>query len=80
MQSFDELARRIEREGKGDEIRALAESADGRRLESLLDKSALENAARTGDAEALGDMLRRVLNTDEGKRLAASVQGLFGGK
>lgn len=80
MQSFDELALKLEREGRGADLKAIAESADGQRIESLLDKTALENAARTGDAAALGAMLKKVLSTDEGKRLAASVQGLFGGK
>lgn len=80
MQSFDELARELEKDGKSARVKALAESADGQRLEELVDRDALERAARAGDTKALGAILSEILNTAEGKRLAAGVQELFKGK
>ncbi len=80
MQSFDELARELEKDGKSARVKALAESADGQRLEQLVDRDALERAARAGDTKALGAILSEILNTAEGKRLAAGVQELFKGK
>lgn len=80
MQSFDELARELEKDGKSAKVKALAESADGQRLEQLVDRDALERAARAGDTKALGAILSEILNTAEGKRLAAGVQELFKGK
>lgn len=80
MQSFDELARELEKDGKSAGVKALAESADGQRLEQLVDRDALERAARAGDTKALGAILSEILNTAEGKRLAAGVQELFKGK
>lgn len=80
MQSFDALKSELERQGKGDKLRALAESEDGQRINEMLDAAAVENAARTGDADALKKMLAQVLATAEGKRLAASVETMFGKK
>lgn len=77
MQSFQELERELERQGKTERIRALAESDDGQRLGRMVDARAVEEAARTGDADALRRMLTQVLNTDEGKRLAENVRRMM---
>ena len=63
--------------GKTERIKALAESDDGQRLGRMVDTHAVEEAARTGDADALRRMLTQVLSTDEGKRLAENVRRMM---
>ena len=77
MQNFEALGRELERRGKTEQIRRLAESADGKSLGAMIDAEAVEKAARSGDGEALGRILRRVLSTGEGQRLAADIQKLM---
>lgn len=77
MQNIEELGRELERQGKGDKIRALAESSDGRRITEMLDADAVANAAKSGDGAALQKLLAQVLSTDEGKRLAENVKKMM---
>ncbi len=68
------MARALQREGKTARIRALADSADGRRLGQMIDAGAVEKAVRGGDGAALQQILRGVLATAEGQRLAESLR------
>lgn len=77
MQNFEQLGRELEKRGKTESIRKLAESSDGAKLAGMVDASALENAARSGDSEAIRLMLSKVLSTQEGKRLAENVRRLM---
>ena len=77
MQNFENIGRELERRGKTEDIKKLAESADGQRLGQMIDPKAVENAARSGDSEAMRRILGGVLNTAEGKRLAESVRRLM---
>ena len=77
MQNFEQLGKELERRGKTDGLRALAESEDGARLAKMLDAGKLEQAAKAGDGEALRKMLGTVLSTDEGKRLAEGIRNLM---
>lgn len=77
MAKLEELGKELERSGKADALRRLADSEDGQRLARRLDTDALERAARGGDADALAALLRGVLGTPEGKRLAQSVEELM---
>ena len=45
MQNFDALRRELERRGKAEEFRALAESEDGAKLSAMLDAEGLSKAA-----------------------------------
>ena len=74
MQNFEQLGRELQRRGKPESIKALAASPDGARLAGMIDRGALERAAKTGDAEALRRLLGGVLRTEEGKRLAESIR------
>ena len=74
MQDFEQLGRELQRRGKTESIKALADSPDGARLAGMIDRGALERAAKTGDAEALRRLLGGVLRTEEGKRLAESIR------
>ena len=77
MQNFENIGRELERRGKTEGIRKIAESADGQSLSRMIDASAVEQAAKSGDAEALKNMVSKVLSTDEGKRLAQSLRRLM---
>ena len=60
MKSFEELGRELERRGKTEDIKRIAESEDGRRLGRMVDAGDVERAARAGDSAALQEMLRAV--------------------
>ena len=74
MQTFDGLAADLLRGGRGGQLRALAASRDGEKLAGMVDASAIERAAASGDADALRGLLARVLSTDEGRRLAGEIR------
>ena len=77
MRNYEEIGRELERRGKADEIKRIAQSADGQRLSQMIDPAEIEQAAKNGDSAALQSMLSRVLSTDEGKRLAESVKKMM---
>lgn len=77
MPNLEELGRELERRGKTGALKRLAESEDGKRLARSLDAGALTEAARTGDSAALTRLLRGVLSTPEGQRLAKGVEELM---
>ena len=77
MQNVDELGRELERRGKTEELKALADSREVRKLGQMLDPTAVERAAKSGDSQALKKLLSSVLSTQEGQRLAQSVQQLM---
>lgn len=80
MRNFEQLGRELERQGRTEDIKRLADSEDGQKISRMIDAAAVENAAKSGDSEALRKMLAQVLSTDEGKRLAEDVRRLMGGK
>ena len=77
MQNFEELGRELDRRGKTDKLKALADSEDMQRLGQMLDPTAVERAAKSGDSQALKKLLSSVLSTQAGQRLAQSVQQLM---
>ena len=77
MANLEALGRELERRGKTGDLKRLAESADGRKLGRMIDTRAVEQAARSGDAAALSALLRSVLSTEEGKRLARQAENLL---
>ena len=77
MQELEKLAQELRRRGKTEGIRALADSADGRKLGSMIDGEAAQRALRSGDSAALQQLLRGVLGTDEGRRLVTELQSLI---
>ena len=75
MQNFETLSRELERRGKTEEIKKIAQSRDGQRISGMLDPQAIEKAG--GDTESLKNMLGKILETPEGKRLADSVRKMM---
>ena len=72
---------KLEKELRGkSELKALADSPEGRALSAQLDDRALRSAVSRGDSAALQEALRRVLSTPEGRALAEKVQKAVGGK
>ena len=77
MKNFEEIGRELERRGKTGEIKRLAQSTDGQRLGQMVDSAAIEQAARNGDGAALSEMLKKILGTAEGQRLAEDVRRIM---
>ena len=72
---------KLEKEVRGSAaLRALASSPESKVLAGQVDEKALWQAAKQGDAAALGDMMRQVLSTPEGQALAEKVQKAVGKK
>ena len=78
MTDLEKLAKELGRGEKGEALRRLGASADGKALESAVDGAALEKALAGGDAAALKRMLGALLSTPEGRRLAEDVGKIMG--
>jgi len=76
--NFEDVGKELARQGKTDDLKKLAESADGQKISRMIDTDKIQQAAKSGDSKALHDMLSKVLSTDEGKRLAESVRKMLG--
>ena len=74
MNEFEEFAHKLEKSPQAGGIKAVANSAEARRVTSSLDTAAVERAAKTGDAAALKSILAQVLSTPDGKALAKKIQ------
>ena len=70
MLDLERVNAEIEKSGKKDRLKSLADSAEGRAVSRMLDPAAVEKAAKSGDTAALQSILSDVLSTDEGTRLA----------
>lgn len=75
---LEQYAKKVRQGEKGSALDALARSADGEKLLAGLDKKRLEQAAKAGDMQALGQLLQGVLASPEGRRFAAQVQKAVG--
>lgn len=77
MQNLEHVARELQKSGKAEGFRALAESADGQKLGQMLDARAVEKAVKGGDSAALQEILKGVLRTAEGQRLAEGIRKMM---
>ena len=77
VQNLDQMTQELRRQGKAEGIRALADSADGQKLAGMIDAAAVEKAVKGGDSAALQQILRGVLSTAEGQRLAANIRSMM---
>ena len=78
MDSLEQIAKTLRSSGKKSELERLAASANGKRLEGMIDGAALEKAVKSGDGAALQKLLGALLSTPEGKSLAADVRRIMG--
>lgn len=74
MKDLEKLGEELNRSGKSEKLKVLADSADGRAIGRMVDAAEVERAAKSGDMAALKGILSQVLSTDEGKRLAESLK------
>lgn len=77
MQKFSDVSRELEKRGKTNDIKRLAESADGQKLGQMVDSKQIERAAASGDSEAIRNILSSVLSTEEGRRIAENVRRMM---
>jgi len=77
MQNFELLGKELERRGKTEAVKKLADSPEGQKLAGMLDAHEIEQAARSGDGDALRRMLSQVLGTPEGQKLAENVRRMM---
>ncbi len=80
MQDLEKLAQELQRGGQAQELQHLAASADGQRLGGMVDRAALAEALKKGDAAALKGIMAGLLSTAEGRRMSAEVQKLLQGQ
>ena len=78
MKDLESIARALHSSGKKSELERLAASANGKRLEGMVDGAALEAAVKSGEAASLEKILGALHSTPEGKALAADVQKIMG--
>ena len=76
MENIEKFGSELLKSRKGDSIRALADSAEGKALSDKLDPAEVEKAARSGDAEAIKKLIGTVLSTPEGRALAEKLSKL----
>ena len=77
MQKFSDVSRELEKRGKTNDIKRLAESRDGQKLGQMVDRKQLEKAAASGDSEAIKNIPSSILSTEEGRRLAENVRRMM---
>ena len=77
MRDLRDLSRELESGGRGEAIRRLAASPEGKKLGGLVDAQAAQRAMESGDTAAMRELLGRVLATDEGRKLAENVRKLM---
>ncbi len=70
---IEKITGELEKSGKADKLRELADSEDCRALGAMLDAAAVAKAVAKGDGEAINGILRQVLSTEEGRRVAQKI-------
>ena len=64
--------------GKADEIKKLAFSGDGQKVMKMMGNTEnLKTAMETGDTETLQNVIRNVMSTEEGARIAQQLSELL---
>ena len=74
MKDLEKLGAEFNKSGKGEKLKSIADSAEGKAISRMVDSARVEQAAKSGDTAALRDILSQVLSTDEGKRLAEKLK------
>lgn len=74
----EKLARELAGGEKGEALRRLGSSPEGKKLEGMIDGEALRKALQSGNTATLQKMLGELLSTPEGRRLAGDVNKIMG--
>lgn len=80
QQDFESIGKQLMSDPRAEQLKRLADSADGKKITAMLDQNEVERAAKNGDTAALQKILTQVLSTGEGKRLAEQLSKTMGGK
>lgn len=76
MQELEKLGQSLLGGEKGEALRNLAASAEGKALESRIGTERAEQAVRSGDAGQMRALLKDVLGTEEGQTLLRKLSEL----
>ena len=76
MQELEKLGQSLLGGEKGEALRGLAASAEGRALEDKIGAARAEQAVRSGDAAQMRALLKDVLGTEEGQTLLRKLSEL----
>lgn len=74
VNDFERIGRELERQGKAEKLKNIADSEEGKAISRMIDAEAVQKAAKSGDAAALKTILSQVLATNEGQRLAENLK------
>lgn len=77
MKDVQKLSNELAGGKKGEALRRLGSTPEGKKLESMIDGEALQKALQSGDGAALQKMLGALLATQEGRRLADDVSKIM---
>lgn len=74
VNDFERIGRELERQGKAEKLKNIADSEEGKAISRMIDAEAVQKAAKSGDVAALKTILSQVLATGEGQRLAENLK------
>lgn len=77
MKDLESIGKLLQQSGKAPELRSIADSPEGRRLSGMLDAGQVEQAAKSGDIEALRGILQQVMSTEDGRALAKKLGSIM---
>lgn len=80
MSNFEELQKELLNGDKAKKVKKIVNSDEGKRIGKTIDGEALRKAAASGDQVALGNILSKVLSTDDGKALVRRIGESLGNK
>ncbi len=78
MKELEKISKELAGGDRGEALRRLGSTPEGRKLEGMIDGEALREALRGGDGAALKRMLGELLSTPEGRKLADDVGKIMG--
>lgn len=78
MADLEALEREIRSSPAAETLKNAADSPEGRKVLEKLDTAKVSEAARTGDMQALKNILAGVLSTPEGQALAQKIRKNLG--
>lgn len=74
MMNLEDFEKKLREGANSEKLMAAANSADGRKIQQMVDVGKIQSAAKSGDTQALKNILNQVLSTPEGQRLAQQVK------
>ena len=60
MKDLEKLGAELNKSGKGEKLKSIADSAEGKAISRMVDSARVEQAAKSGDTAALRDILSQL--------------------